>query len=128
MSSQDPLCAEASALADAANGFRRAAETPGSHESAPEALERAQEALQALSTAWYELAADAVPRIRGRDLRQEPDRTDSPPGGDLSNEQEVRLVGALHDVADAFASCARACRQAETTVGPVIARSRSPIA
>ena len=60
-----------------------------------------------LSAAWYRLAADAVPSHRG---------------GDLSREQEVRLIGALHDVAAAFARCARACREGRSTVTPVIAR------
>jgi hypothetical protein len=38
------------------------------------------------------------------------------------SEQEVRLTGALHDVAAAFARCARACRQGGSTVTPIISR------
>ena len=40
----------------------------------------------------------------------------------LSREQEVRLVGTLHDVAAAFARCARACRDGRAAVTPVIVR------
>jgi hypothetical protein len=47
------------------------------------------QALQLLSASWYRLAADAAR------------------GEGLSREQEVRLTGALHDVAAAFARCAR---------------------
>jgi hypothetical protein len=59
---------------------------------------------------WYRLAADA-----GLSTSR----------GDLSREQEVRLVGGLHDVAAAFARCARACREGGSAVSPVIARRRS---
>ena len=99
-----------SALVEAARAFHRAAEAPGSHRAAPEYLASQQEALRVLSAAWYRLAADAVARV------------ESPSG--LSREQEVTLIGALHDVAAAFARCARACREGESTVAPVIARLR----
>jgi hypothetical protein len=95
-----------SALVEAACTFHRAVEAPGSHRAAPEYLASQQEALQVLSAAWYRLAEDAVP------------------GSGLSREQEVKLVGALHDVAAAFSRCARACCESESTVAPVIARRR----
>ena len=57
-----------------------------------------------LSAAWYRLAADAVP------------------AEGLSREQEVRLKGALHDVAAGFARCARSCREGQSTVTPIVSR------
>jgi hypothetical protein len=104
MTSADPLHGPVSALVDAAEAFHRAAATLGSHRSASDSLAALQEALPVLSAAWYRLAADAVPG-----------------SGRLSREQEVRLIGALHDVAAAFARCARACREGRSTVAPVIA-------
>ena len=83
------LHARASELAEAARTFHTAAGQPGSHAGAPGSLESLEEALQALSAAWYQLAADPSPGIR---------------------EDEVRLIGTLHDIGDAFARCARACR------------------
>jgi curved DNA-binding protein CbpA len=105
MTSGDPLRDPASALVEAAQAFYRAAESRGSHSAATESLASLQEALQVLSAAWYRLAADSP---RGR--------------GDLTREQEVRLTGALHDVAAAFARCARACREGHSAVTPVLAR------
>jgi hypothetical protein len=104
MTSGDPLRDPASALVEAAQAFYRAAETRGSHSAATESLASLQEALQVLSAAWYRLAAD------------------SPRGSELTREQEVRLMGALHDVAAAFARCARACREGRSAVTPVLAR------
>jgi hypothetical protein len=104
MTSQDQLDNKASALVDGAEAFRRAAEQNGSHLAAPSALDSLHEALQLLSTACYRLAVDAAP------------------GEGLSREQHVRLTGALHDVAAAFARCARACRQGGSTVTPIISR------
>lgn len=98
MTSQDPSRDPASALVEAAHAFHRAAEARGSEVNAPESLASLQEALQVLSAAWYRLAGT------------------SPHGGGLSREKEVRLVGALHDVAAAFARCARACREGGSTV------------
>ena len=40
----------------------------------------------------------------------------------ISREQEVRLLGALHDVAAGFARCANACREGRSAVTAVIAR------
>jgi hypothetical protein len=105
MTSPDPLLDPVSALVDAADEFHRAAAIRGSHRAAPDALASLREGLQLLSAAWYRLAADAVPGASR-----------------LSREQEVRLIGALHDVAAAFARCARACREGGATVAPVIAR------
>jgi hypothetical protein len=105
MTSEDPLHGSASALVEAAHAFHRAAESRGSHSAAPESLDSLQEALQVLSAAWYRLAADTPRR-----------------GGALAREQEVRLTGALHDVAAAFARCARACRDGHSTVTPIMAR------
>jgi hypothetical protein len=96
-----------SAVVEAARAFHRAAEARGSHRAAPEHLASQQEALRVLSAAWYRLAADA-----------------DAPRSDLSREQEVKLIGALHDVAAAFARCARACHEGEATVASVIARRR----
>jgi hypothetical protein len=98
------------ALVEAARAFHRAVEAPGSHRAAPEYLASQREALQVLSAAWHRLATDAVARHA--------------PRTGLSREQEVTLLGALHDVAAAFARCARACREGESTVAPVIARRR----
>jgi hypothetical protein len=111
MTSRDRLDNGASALVDAAHVFRRAAATPGSYAATPESLASIQQALQLLSAAWYRLAADAgAERDHARDL---------------SREQEVRLIGALQDVAAAFARCARASREAKQAVGPIIARNRT---
>jgi hypothetical protein len=110
-----------SALVEAARAFHCAVEAPGSHRAAPEYLASQQEALQVLSAAWYRLAADAVARVEStRAVAADVDA----PRGDLSREKEVKLIGALHDVAAAFARCARACREGESTVAPVIARRR----
>jgi len=106
MTPADPLHDSLSALAEAADAFSRAAETRGGHMSAPESLASLQEVVQLLSTGWYRLAADA----RASMLR-----------GDLSREQEVRMIGALQAVAAAFARCARACRDGRSAVTPVIA-------
>jgi hypothetical protein len=104
MTSQAQLDNLASALVDDARAFRRAAEQHGSHLAAPAALDSLPDALQMMSAAWYRIAADAAAR------------------DGLSREQEVRLTGALHDVAAAFARCARACRQGGSTVTPIISR------
>jgi hypothetical protein len=107
MTSRDRLRNCASELVDVADAFCRAADIPGSHAAAPESLVSLQEGLQLLSAAWYRLAADAVL-----------------PPGELSREQQCRLIGALHDVAAAFARCARASREAEQAVVPIIAHIR----
>jgi hypothetical protein len=95
---------------------------PGCHIDAPDALVSLEEALQVLSAACYQLAADASPGIveRRRDRGSE---APSPLRGDrLSREQEVLLMGTLHDVAAGYARCARACREGRSTVTPIIGR------
>jgi hypothetical protein len=110
-------------LLNAAIGVQEAAAEAGSSEAAADALASLETALQVLSAGWYQIAADAVPAVAGRGGRL----------GDLcgpsqavarrpSREQEVRLVGTLHDVAGAFARCARTCREAQPTVAPLIGR------
>jgi hypothetical protein len=122
MNSADRLNERASRLVEDARAFQAAAEQPGSHSAAPDSLASLEEALQALSAAWYRLAADTSPRIAERQRRigsgaPSPQRVDG-----LSREQEVRLVGTLHDVAAAFARCSRACRVGRSTAKPIIAR------
>ena len=112
----------ASELVEAARAFHAAADQPGSPAAAPESLASLEEALQVLSAAWYQLAANASPGIvdrrdgRGSEVRPWP-QIDGP-----SREHEVRFMGTLHDVAAAFARCARACREGRSTVMPVTAR------
>jgi hypothetical protein len=122
MSSADPLQHRASELVEAARAFHEAAERPGSHAVAPAVLESLEEALQVLSGAWYQLAADASPRIIDRRHERGADAHSRPRVDGLSREQEVRLMGSLHDVAAAFARCARACREGRSMVTPVIVR------
>jgi hypothetical protein len=110
MNSMDPLHNTAAALIKAAQAFHSAAGQRGSHMAAPPSLARTEEALGLLSGAWYQLAADASPGI-------------AMPGSDgLSHEQQVHFIATLHDVAAAFARCARTCRDARLVVTPVIAR------
>jgi hypothetical protein len=123
MTSIDPLRDPASALVDAAEDFQRAAEHRGSHLAAPASLDSMQEALQVLSAAWYRVAADASADIVERERPIGAAVGSWPHGDGLSREQEVRLLGALHDVAAAFARCARACREGRSIVAPIIARS-----
>jgi len=107
METEDSLNVRASELLEDALRFQSAAAEPGGHVEAPDALTSLEEALQVLSAAWYQLAADASPGlVEGR-----------------SREQEVRLKGTLHDVAAAFARCARACREGRSQVTPIVARS-----
>jgi hypothetical protein len=102
----DRLNAHAYDLLEEARRFRAAAHEPGSHVDAPDALASLEEALQTLSAAWYQLAADARVRLDG-----------------LPREQEVRLMGTLHDVAAAFARCARVSRNGRSEVAPMIDRA-----
>jgi hypothetical protein len=122
MSSADPLQHRASELVEAARAFHEAAERPGSHVVASAVLESFEEALQVLSGAWYQLAADASPRIVDRRHERGADAHSRQRVDGLSREQEVRLMGTLHDVAAAFARCARACREGRSTLTPMIAR------
>ena len=121
MNSVDPLHDNAAELIKAAQGFHSAASQPGIHGAAPLSLARTEEALQLLSGAWYQLAADASPRIARRSRRLgAPDAESSGIDG-LSREQEARLIATLHDVAAAFARCARSCREGRLAVTPLIA-------
>ena len=123
MRTTDPIEGHASELLGAAQRFQSAAQEPGCHVAAPEALASLEETLQVLSAAWYQLAADAAPGIASR-RRLEPTVGSSPATtAGLSRELEVQLVGTLHDVAAAFARCARMCRQGRSTVTPIIARA-----
>lgn len=111
----------ASELVEAARAFHACAAEPGSNAAAPDSLEALEEALQVLSAAWYHLAADASPGIverrRGRaSARPSWQRFDG-----VSGAREVALMGTLHDVAAAFARCARACRDARSSVSPIMA-------
>jgi hypothetical protein len=112
----------ASGLVEAARDFQAAAEQPGSHSAASDTLASLEEVLQALSAAWYRLAADASPGVVERRGRRAPGAQSPARVDGLSREQEVRLVGTLHDVAAAFARCARACRVGRSTIRPIIAR------
>jgi hypothetical protein len=123
MTSLDPLRDPVSALVEAAENFHHASEHRGSHLAAPDSLESLQEALQVLSAAWYRLAADASAGIVERERPSGAAVGSWPHRAGLSREEEVRLLGALHDVAAAFARCARSCRQGRSTITPIIARS-----
>jgi hypothetical protein len=117
----DRLSPPASELVEAARRFQSAAAQPGCHNDAPDALVSLEEALQVLSAACYQRAADASPGI----VERRRDRgSGAPPlrGDRLSREQEVLLMGTLHDVAAGFARCARACREGRSTVTPIIGR------
>jgi len=63
MNTADRLHHRASELVRAARAFHAYAEEPGSHAAAPDSLATLEEALQVLSAAWYQLAADASPVI-----------------------------------------------------------------
>ena len=121
MKTADDLHNCAAELVEAARAFQAAAAHPGSHAGAPDALESLQEALQVLSGAWYQLAADASPGIVARRRGRGSEAGSWPRVEGLSREQEVHLLGTLHDVAASFARCARACREARSTVTPIIA-------
>jgi hypothetical protein len=124
MSSVDRIEDHASGLVSAARAVQEAAGQPRGSAASTALLASMSEALQALSASWYSLAADAAPRVAmrrrlGRASRQ----TDVPVDEVLSREEEVHLVATLHDVAAAFAGCARACREARSTVAPLVERS-----
>jgi hypothetical protein len=126
MNTSDPLQGRACELVEAARAFRASAERPGSHVAAPDVLDSLEEALQLLSGGWYQLAADASPGIVERRRGRATEARSWPRVDGLSREQEVRLMGSLHDVAAAFARCARACRDGRSTATPIIARRTAP--
>ena len=113
MNSMDPLHDKAAELIKAAQAFHSASDQTGIRGALPLSLARTEEALQLLSGAWYQLAGDALSE---RDA--DPSEIDN-----LSHEQEVRLTATLHDVAAAFARCARTCREGRLAVTPVLAAS-----
>jgi hypothetical protein len=91
MSSMELLHDKAAELIDAAEAFHYAADQTGIRPAVPVSLARTEEALRLLSAAWYQLAADASPRIASR-----PRQPSVPDAGlseidSLSHEQEVRL-------------------------------------
>jgi hypothetical protein len=122
MNESDFLPNRASELVQAARGFHAAAGRPGSYAAAPDSLASLEEALQVLSAACYQLAADASPGIVERRRGRFSEARTWPPVEGLSREQEVRLMGTLHDVGAAFARCARTCREGRTTITPMISR------
>ena len=122
MNTQDRLQHCTAELVEAARAFHAGADEPGSHAAVPDSLAALEEALQILSAAWYQLAADASPRITERQRGRASGAPSWPKIEGLSREQEVRLIGTLHDVAAAFARCARVCREGRATVTPSVAR------
>jgi hypothetical protein len=121
MNTASQLHDRASDIVKAARGFQAAAEEPASHAAAPDSLAALEETLQVLSAAWYRLAGDASPGIVERRCGPGSEEPSWPRSDGLSREEEVRLIGTLHDVAAAFARCARACREARSGVTPIIA-------
>lgn len=121
MKTANDLRNRAAELVEAARAFQAAAEQPGTHAGAPDCLRSLEEALQVLSGAWYQLAADASPGIVARRRGRGSEAGSWPRVEGLSREQEVHLMGMLHDVAASFGRCARACREGRSTVTPIIA-------
>jgi hypothetical protein len=118
----EDLSRRASELLEDARRFQSAAAQPGCLIAVPEALGALEEALQVLSAAWYQLAADASARVVERRLGDRSEAVAPPQHDGLSREREVRLMGALHDVAAGFARCANACRQGRSGMTAMIAR------
>jgi hypothetical protein len=116
---------QAAELLQVAQAFQAAAGNPHSSASAPAALGHLEEALQALSASWCEVAADAAPAIVERWNLHATEAPSSRPDRGLSHEQEALLMATLHDVAAAFARCARACRDGRSVVAPLIAEPTS---
>jgi hypothetical protein len=111
----------AEALLEAAQAFQTAAGKPHSSANAPAALGRLEQALQALSASWCDVAADAAPAIVERWNLGSTEAPSSPADRGLSHEQEAHLMATLHDVAGAFARCARTCRDGQSVVAPLLA-------
>ena len=118
----EDLSTRASELLEDARRFQSAAAQPGCLTSAPQALVSLEEALQVLSAAWYQVAAEASRGILEGRLSPGVEALSPPRRDGLSREQEVVLAGTLHDVAAGFARCARACREGRSTVTPIIGR------
>ena len=107
-------------LLAAARAFQSAAGTPESSATAPVALDRLDEALGILSAAWCEVAADAAPGIIERWGRTGDGQRPAVVEETLSHEQEAHLMACLHDVAGSLASCAHTCREARSTIVPLL--------
>jgi hypothetical protein len=120
MTTSHAIDRHAAEMLAAARAFQSETEQSGSYVAAPDALASLENAFQALSAAWYQLAADAVPRAVHSSGRR--DAAQGAADG-LSREAEVRLVGTLHDVAAGFARCARTCRESRRRAAPIIARA-----
>jgi hypothetical protein len=127
MKTANDLHNRAAELVEAARAFQAAAEQPGTHAGAPDCLQSLEEALQVLSGAWYQLAADASPGIAAWRRGRGSEAGSWPRVEGLSREQEVRLLGTLHDVAASFARCARACLEGRSTASPIIARRATAV-
>jgi hypothetical protein len=124
MNSADHLRTQASRLRQAARDFHELAARPGASAATPAALESLEEALQAIGTGWFELAADAVPGVARRQS-SEPVASPERRGSGLSREREVQLAATLHELAGGFARCARGCREARSIAEPLIAAQPS---
>ena len=111
---------QAEQLLERSRAFRAAAGTPNSSANAPATLDRLDQALGVLSAAWCEIAADAAPGIIERWDRTGDEETPIAVEQELSHEQEAHLMGSLHDVASALACCARTCREARSTIAPLL--------
>jgi hypothetical protein len=109
MDAADHLHDQASRLLHAAREFHAAADAPGSHAAATESLRALEAAFQALSAAWYRLAAHSSsgPWVDG-----------------IPRERQVHLIATLHDVAAALARSARACRDGRSMTSLLESRSR----
>jgi hypothetical protein len=118
-----PLDEHAERVLAAAQAFRAAADEQTSSATAGAALGHLEDALLALSAGWRDVAADAAPGIVKRRDRP-PDETLRLDRG-LSHERAAHLVSTLHDVAGAFAHCARTCREARSAAAPLLAERRS---
>ena len=125
MGSTGQMNDHAADLLSAAQAIQDAAGRSGSSRAATAALETLEEALQALSASWYQVAADAVVLEQRRQAARLAQPWPAAQDG-LSREQEVRLIGTLHEIAAAFAKCARACRRAGATVEPLIGEHTPP--
>ena len=123
MSSVDHIEDRASELVSAARAVQEAVGLPRSSAASAPLLAALSDALQLLSASWYAVAADAAPGLVERRRHGTGSaKCEAPVGEILSREQEVLLVATLHDVAASFAACARACREARTSVAPLLER------
>ena len=110
----------ASELLEDARRFQSAAAQPGCHIAVPDALGSLEEALRALSAAWYQWRRTPHPGSSNGDW---------PARGALTSRARRTLaragfvlMGTLHDVAAGFARCANACRKGRSAVTAIIAR------